>query len=209
MSDSWSLDALVLVRPARTFRDLAAAELPGVTRSSFWIAARRPLFLTFALGCVISLLATSVATVRLIGAALYWSYVPLIEILALALVLRGRGGPRGWAALIDTFFAGHGAWTLFILVAGAVFPVTSPMTWWFIIIGPAVVALFVVSAWSAYVDVCFFKYVCGSTPRRAVAQVALHRFIAWTLIFWIFAVPETTPLGVFQEIADAIREVLR
>jgi hypothetical protein len=208
-SPLWSLDARALVRPARTFQGLAATQNAPNIRSTFWTAARRPLFLTLVLGCVISLLGASVATIRLIGgAATYWSYVPLIEILALAIVLRRRSG-RGLASLIDMFFAGHAAWTLFILIAGVVIQVTSPMDWWFIIIGPAVVGLVMVTGWSAYVDVCFFRYVCGSSRRRAVTEVVLHRFIAWTLIFWIFAVPEPTPLGVFQEIAEALKEVLR
>jgi hypothetical protein len=67
----------------------------------------------------------------------------------------------------------------------------------------------IAAGWSAYVDLCFFRYVCGARFRRAVADVVLQRFIAWTLIFWIFAVPEPTPLGVFMEIAEAIVEVIK
>ena len=59
--DAWSLDARALVRPARTFQALAAAENAGNTRSTFWTAARRPLFLCLVLGCVISLIGASVA----------------------------------------------------------------------------------------------------------------------------------------------------
>jgi hypothetical protein len=51
--------------------------------------------------------------------------------------------------------------------------------------------------------------VCGAPPGRALASAAVHRLISWTLIFWIFAVPETTPIGVVQEIVEAGAEVLR
>lgn len=210
MTDDWSLDARALVRPARTFKALAASHRAGDSQSTFWTAARRPLFLTLVLACVVSLVGTSVASVRLIApTAIYWSFVPVIEILALAVVVWRRSRSGSFASLVDTFFVGHGVWTLFILVAGAAFAVASPMHWWFLITGPAIAGLLFVSAWSAYVDVCFFKYVCDSRLAGAIGSAALHRVIAWMLIFWIFAVPEPTPLGVIQEIVEAVKELLQ
>ena len=206
----WSLDARILIRPAQTFEALAAAQPPGEHRASWWLASRRPIFIAFVLGCVISLLGSSVASVRLVGpTAIYWSFVPLIQILALIVVTRRRRAGQQLASLIDTFFAGHAAWTLLLLATGAILSVTSPMNWWFLIIGPAVAGVILVAGWSAYVDLCFFRFACGSPPGTAIGQLALHRFITWTLIVWIFAVPEPTPLGVFQEIVEAIKEVMR
>ena len=205
----WSLDARVLVRPSRAFQTLAGGEqdAPG-DRTGFWLAARRPLFLTFVLACVVSLLATSVASLRLIApTAIYWSFVPLVEILALVIVVWRRRAGRGLAYLIDTFFAGHAAWTLLLLAVGATMAVASPAHWWFLITRPVIVAIVIVIGWSAYVDVCFFRYICGARLSRSIGLVALNRFIAWLLIFWIFAVPEATPLGVFQELAEAVLEV--
>jgi hypothetical protein len=162
------------------------------------------------LACVVSLVGTSVATVRLIPpTAIYWSFVPIVEILALAIVVWRRRGARGLPALIDIFFAGHGAWTLLILAAGAVMAVASPGVWWFLITRPGIAGVLIVAGWSAYVDVCFFTYVCGATRARAIGDAVLHRLMAWTLIFWIFAVPEPTPFGVIQEIVEAVAELLR
>jgi hypothetical protein len=206
---TWSLDARVLVRPARTFESLAAASARPRGRAAFWLAARRPLFLTFVLACVISLLATSVATLRLIPPTmLYWAFVPVVEILALAIVLRRRRGPRGLSSLIDAYFAGHAAWTLLLLTAGAVVSVVGPQHWWFLITRPAIAAVVIVAGWSAYVDICFFRHVCGAPFRRAVRDAVVLRVIVWTLVFWIFAVPEPTPFGVIQEIVEAIKEVI-
>jgi hypothetical protein len=167
-------------------------------------------FLCLVLGCVISLLSASVASVRLIGAtAIYWSFVPIVEILALAVIVWRRRGVRTFATLIDAFFAGHAAWTLLLLVTGAVLAVAPPQYWWFLISRGGVAGVAIVAGWSAYVDLCFFRYVCSAPLKRAVADVALQRLITWTLIFWIFAVPGLTPFSVIQKIVEAIAEVVR
>ena len=210
MTDSWSLDARALVRPARTFQALATTQRGRDVRSTFWTAARRPLFLCLVIGCVISLLGTSVATMRFIGAsAMYWSFVPLIEILGLAIVVWRRRGSRRFASLIDAFFAGHAAWTIFLLLLGAVMAVAPPQYWWFLLTRPAMAGLVAVTGWSAYVDLCFFRYVCGAPLASAIRSTLLNRVIVWILVFWIVAVPEPTPFGVIQEIVEAIVELLK
>jgi hypothetical protein len=210
VTGGWSIDVRVMVRPARTFRELADA--PAVTgrRSSIWVAAQRPLFLTLVLASVASLIGASVATVRLMApTAIYWSFVPAVEILALAIVTWRRRGSRGLPHVIDVFFSGHATWTLWLLIVGAAMALASPQHWWFLITRPALAGLVLVTAWSAYVDFWFFRHVCGAGAGRAIGDVALHRFIAWTLIFWVFAVPEPTPFGVFQEIVEAVLEVVQ
>lgn len=62
VTGDWSIDARVLVRPARAFRSLADTPAGTHRHSSIWIAARRPLFLTLVLASVASLVGTSVAT---------------------------------------------------------------------------------------------------------------------------------------------------
>lgn len=155
-----------------------------------------------------SLLGTGVAAVRLVApTAIYWSVVPVVEILALASVLGRRWRSRGLPLLIDAFFAGHAAWTLFLLALGAAVAMTPPQHWWFLLVGPGLAGMVIVAGWSAYIDVCFFRYVCGAKLARAVGDAVLYRLIGWTLIFWVFAVPEPTPFGVIQEIAEAVAEV--
>lgn len=209
MAGGWSIDARALVRPAATFSDLARAR-HAHTAGGFWIAARRPLFLTIVLASVISLIGASVPTFRLAApTAVYWAFVPLVEVLALAVVVRHRRGARSLGALVDVFFAGYAAWTLFLLMLGGVLAIAPPEHWWFLIMRPVLIALILVVGWSAYVDVCFFRHVCGASRRRAIGDAALYRLITWTLIFWVFAVPSATPVGVIHEIADALAEVFR
>ena len=210
VTDGWSIDARALVRPTRTFQALAAGQTSESIRSPLWTAVRRPLFLCLVISCVISLLSASVASIRLIGeTALYWLFVPLVEILALAIVIWRRRGSRTFASLIDAFFTGHAAWTLLLLFIGAVMTVAPPQHWWFLLTRLVAVGVFPIVVWSAYVDVCFFRYICGATRRRAVANVAVQRLFAWTLIVWIFAEPSPTPFGIVQEIVDAVAEAGR
>jgi len=189
---------------------MGAGRTPERKESTFWTAVRRPLFLSLVLGCVISLIGASVATIRLIGATpLYWSIVPVVEILGLAIVIWRRRGARTFASLIDIFFAGHAAWTLFLLLTGAVLAVAPPEHWWFLITRPVVTGLVLVAGWSAYVDVCFFRYVCGARLASAIGSAVVFRAVAWVLIFWIFAVPQPTPFGVIQKFVEAARELLQ
>ena len=101
----FSPDAWVLVRPAPAFRALAAQPAdPGP-----WTAWRRPLFMAFLLGCTISLTTTGSLTLRLVvSTALSWSFVPAIEIAALALVLHGAGHWGRLPRLVDVFCMGCG-----------------------------------------------------------------------------------------------------
>jgi hypothetical protein len=187
---------------------MAAATSTLPTGSGFWIAARRPVFLTIVLAGVASLLATSVASIRpMAPTAIYWSFVAVCEILALTIVVWRRRRERGLPTLVDAFFAGHAAWTLFLLAIGGTLAFMPPGNLWFLITRPAPVGLVLVVAWSAYIDVCFFRYMCGARLSRAIRDVVFHRMIAWTLIFWIFAVPEPTPFGVVQEIVEALVEL--
>jgi hypothetical protein len=205
----WSLDAHVLVRPAREFQSLASVHA-AQSRSSFWVAARRPLFLTFVLACGVSLIATSVASLRLIATSgFYWCFVPVVEILALALVIWRRPESRPFAHLVDLFFTGHAAWTMYLLIVAALLAMLPPIYWRAVILGPGLIGITLVVVWSAYVDVCFFRHVCGVTLGRAIVNAALHRFVTWTLVLWIFAVPTPTPFGVYHGLARDIAEVMR
>src|SRR5262245_34805955 len=123
----WSVDARVLIRPAPTFQAMAAWQ----AATGRFVAWRRPLFVAFVLGCVVSLIATGSLTLRLAApAVIYWAYVPATEVLALVAVLGRRRDRQPLGRLIDTFFAGHGAWTLFlILIAGILLQVSSAH-WW-------------------------------------------------------------------------------
>lgn len=201
----WSPDARVMVRPAQTYSCLASTADPARP----WTMWRRPLAVAGLLGCLISIVASGVLTVRLIvPVALVWSYVPLVQMLALAVVTWPRRRAVPFARAIDLFFRGYGPWALFGigLVASIAFP---PLTfgWGRVRVWLAVIAIVLV--WSAWLDFWFFRAVYRVRSAVAIRDVVWVRLISWTLIFWIFAVPTSTPLGVIHEIGLAIRELTK
>lgn len=200
----WSVDARVLARPAPTFRAMAAR--PAVT--GHFVAWRRPIFVAFVLGCVVSLIATGSLTLRLAGSAtIYWAYVPATEVLALMAVLGRRRNNAPLGRLVDTFFAGHGAWTLFLILLAGILLQLSPAHWWLFITRTALALMTLVICWSAYVDFCFFRFVTGATRPGAIRDVILHRLITWPVVFAIFALPLQSPLNIVSETVQALREI--
>jgi hypothetical protein len=199
-----SLDAWVLVRPAAAFQWLATQPLSGGLR----VAGRRPLLLTFVIGCVISLAATGTLTARLVGPPLlYWAFVPITEILALVAIV-GRRRRIPLAVLVDRFFAGHAAWMLLLLSIGGLLAFAPPAYWW-MLIRVSLIGLAMVVSWSAYIDFCFFRHVIGASPAAAARDVAVHRAITWLVVFSIFATQELTAWGLLREVSEAVAEILR
>lgn len=200
-----SLDAWVLVRPAAAFQWLAAQPLSGGLR----VAGRRPLLLTFVIGCAISLAATGTVTARLVGPPmLYWAFVPITEILALVAIV-GRRRRIPLAVMVDRFFAGHAAWMLLLVSIAGLLAFAPPAYWWMLLIRVSLIGLAIVVSWSAYIDFCFFRHVIGASPAAAARDVAVHRTITWLVVFSIFATQELTAWGLLRELSEAVAETIR
>ena len=157
-----------MLRPKQAFPELH----PMGGRWLYW---RRPLLLLLILSSGISLLTTGHFSLHVAGStAIYWSALPLAEIVGLAAA--GRRWPE--AGAVDRFFTGHGPWLLFIIAfaaygssqAGAL---GTPAVFRFWEVAAAGVVL-----WSAWVDYRFFA---------SVGKLALHRAVSWTLFGAIFA----------------------
>ena len=59
--------------------------------------------------------------------------MPLVETLALLAIVWRPRRRAPLPVLIDTFFAGHGAWTLFVIAIAATMATVSPDSWWFLL----------------------------------------------------------------------------
>lgn len=200
----WSPDALVLVRPARAFQEIAA----HANERGLWVMIRRPLLVALVFGCITSILTNGAATLRLVlSVPLYWSFVPLTEIVALLIVTATRRGAVPRSTSIDLYFTGHAAWTLFILVLGLTLSSVPADVLWQLLTTVVLVVLAIVLGWSAYTDYWFFRTVLDASPRRALRDIALVRLITWPIVFIIFALPLPPPGGLAAEIGDALREI--
>jgi hypothetical protein len=181
----WALsdEVAILARPRAAYSSLALRAPRGGTP---WTAVRRPLFTALLLGATVSFLATGTLTVRLVlGGALVWGFVPLFEAASLAVVCRGRPAVLSLSRTLDLFFAGRGAWSLALIALGAAAAFSTPLEVdaWSSLDRPNLVVAGVAAAataWSGYVDLCFFRVVLGYPPARAVRRLAAQRTLAWT-----------------------------
>jgi hypothetical protein len=195
-----------MMRPARAFRFLG--DQPG--EGGLRVACRRPVFVALVLGAMVSLIASSGLTIRIAGpAAVSWCFVPVAEALALAAVTWRRRKGVLLSVLLDRFFAGHAAWTLLLIVTAGTLAFVPPAMVWRLLTGVCLWTAALVVVWSAYVDLCFFRFVVGAGRAAAVRDVAVLRLLTWTVVFWIFAVPAGTPRAMAQEIAEVLAEVIR
>ncbi len=157
-----------MLRPKQAFAKLPVAD-------GRWLYWRRPLLMVLILCSGISLLTTGRFSLPLVGStAIYWSFLPLVEIAGLA------AAQRRWpeARMVDRFFMGHGPWLLFIIAFAAY--CSSPtgavgtpamFTFW----GTIAVAVLL---WSCWIDYRFFA---------SVGKLLLHRAVSWSLFAAIFA----------------------
>lgn len=201
-----SLDAWIMSSPSGAFHYLASQP----AGEGLWLLVRRPLFLAAVLGCAVSLAASGTVTPRLaIPAATYWTFVPLVEVLALAIVIWSRRRQTSLPAAIDIFFAGHAPWTLYVMGLAGVLAFVPPQRGWELMTTAGIAGLVLAAVWSAWIDFHFFRWIFGATRAAAARDVAVCRVLTWTTIFVIFAVPVMSPWGIAEEIKEAVKELLR
>lgn len=185
-----SRDRWVMLGPAATYRFLAHQP----ARGGPWLGWRRPLLIAFVLGCTMSFLASSALTLRLAGSAtVYWSFVPLSEIAALAAVSWRKKPTRSFSQTMDLFFAGHGPWLLWLIGLCAIWSFIPPVrafaftSVWLYGVGAIVIV------WSAYIDFCFFRFAMSRNPAGAGRDLLLQRLVSWTFIIAVFGGPAIPP----------------
>lgn len=188
-----STETRILIDPGATFRELAADP-----RADVWTLVRRPLLMLIVFACLVSLQASGRLSVRLIvDGAVSFAFVPLFELFSLAIVY--RRGPRQvpFARAVDLFFASNSPW-LFWIVAFSTLrclqtprQATAPALW---LVWTLELSLLAVAAWSARIDLHFFRHVLPRTEASPMRDLLLQRAIGWTCtlsyFFGIAAWPE-------------------
>jgi hypothetical protein len=202
----WSLDARLMVRPGSTFRSIATHAASASDDRRVWTACRRPMFLTLVLASIVSLLASGTLTLRLAASAsVYWASIPIVEALALAIVIGRRSNRLSMSRVLDLFFAGHGAWTLLLLAIATSLVFLPPDAGWTLLLRLWVWVMLAVIAWSAYVDACFFRSIFGSSRRTALRDLVVLRLLTWTAVVAIFAAPSMTSAGLIDTVSTILR----
>jgi hypothetical protein len=174
----WSPEILALLDPAAAFRELDAEPAAGV-----WTLLRRPLLLALLFGCTVSLWASGRLTQRLVvDGMVSFAFVPVFEILSLAVVY--RRGPRRvpFARAVDGFFVGNAPWLLWLLAFSVLRCLQTPrqataLSPWLTL--TLLLSLIPAASAAAYIDLRFFREV---QPRRAAGDLVLQRIISWTCI---------------------------
>jgi hypothetical protein len=158
-----------------------------------WTALRRPLLLSFFLACTISFLTARTLTLRLIVPAIvYWSFVPMVQIGALAAVCRRDRQAIRFGELIDIFFKGNAHWFLWLTGLCAIWSLFSPETRsvdWAVSVIWFLGGLVLSAAWSLHIDFRFFRSVLQRSPGTAMRHLVVHRVISWSLILTIVGAP--------------------
>lgn len=157
--------------------------------SAAWTGLRRPLLVALVLGCGMSLMDARVLTLRLaLPTAFWWTYVPMVEILALFAACPAARRAPSWPRIVDRYFMGHWPTLLWVMaLAGclAFIPPITVLSWQQRISVPFDSALLVI-AWSAYIDFQFFRRGLKQSAWHAARDLLVQRAIAWTVGLTIF-----------------------
>jgi hypothetical protein len=174
----------VLFDPAATFRELTQQPSAGLR-----VLLRRPLRLLFVCACVVSLWASGRLSARLIAdGAVSFAFLPAFELGALAVVYWRRPRRVPFAHAADLFFVANAPWllwlTAFATLRCLLSPIraaapTLPLSW------AIELSLVPMAAWSAYIDLHFFREVLP-TPDGSARDLMLERAIGWTCTIGYF-----------------------
>ena len=151
--------------------------------SGIWTLMRRPLFLLFAMGMMLSLESTGRVSVRVVTDGMVsFAFLPLCELLSIGVVyVRGDRRLR-FAHVVDAFFASNAPWLFWILgycllrLTQTPLQASGPSS---LVVSLTGATLLVPICWSAYLDLTFFRVVLPRRNGSALADLVTQRAIAW------------------------------
>jgi hypothetical protein len=193
---AYSSDELrVMLRPRRTYRRLAEeVNATKVNRSAFWCAFKRPIFAAFMIGAFASFTSSGrLSALLVIDGMLFWSFIPLLQVLIMAgllLVFARHQFPA--AKAIDLFFLGHGPWYLWLLIisGSCLFLPAKQIYLWPVQSGWIMPAtLLLVWAWSNVTTFGFLRGALNLPAGRAAAALLVYVLFLWGIIIsYLFAI---------------------
>ena len=153
------------------------------SRSNLWLLIRRPLFLLFVCGCVVSIWTSGRFSLRLVADGMVsFAFIPVFQILSFAATYRLALRANGLAPAADRFFAGDRPWLIWLLGFAALRVLLTPAQAgarpWPVWYGVQI-AIVLVILWAARVDYAFFQRTAPDS-RHAVTGLIVQRAISWT-----------------------------
>jgi hypothetical protein len=174
-----SAEARILRHPAAAFRQLAEEQGSGR-----WLLWRRPLLFALMFGCALSIQTSSKLTARLIlDGAISFAFVPVFEMASLAVAYRRGARAVSFARAVDLFCAANAPWLVWMLAFSALrlmltpIRASAPPIW---LLWSVELSLLPIAAWSAYIDLQFFRLILQCTEREARRGLIVQRAIGWT-----------------------------
>jgi hypothetical protein len=198
VSAPWSDDARVMVRPFRTYAELATArdeEADAATRSR--LALRIGLILLTLAGFVSLSAAGRLVAFHVASSMVAWSFVPLAQAAAFALTLRLVARDRRVLPALELYFTGHAPWLVFLLsLAGVclfapdVYAVMSAL----LAKGVLPALMLVTIVWSAVITFACLRAGVGLPRGRAAGATALfYGLFSSAILGWYLALNEIQP----------------
>lgn len=183
----WAPELRVLLHPISGYRGLACQASVGGKR----LLLGRPILHALLLGGVLSLLTTGRIVLPLaLSTTVCWSFVPGLQVTAVALVPRLLVPSRpSLARLVDLYFAGNLPWSLWLLaLAGAA--VLHPFPTPGLSIPPPgplfPASLLAAALLSQVLTFGFFRGALNLTIPRSLACLALHDALLWGSVVLFF-----------------------
>lgn len=184
----------VLRAPFARYRDAAAGGSPDspspVPRTALAVA-----FTAFLVGTCTAITATGRVSWRLaLSGAICWSFVPILQLLTAAAIVRPSGDAIPQRRAFELFFAGHAAWSVWLLAAAASLVAGVART------DVVLLTALVPAGWTSVVIYAFCREVLGLHARRAAARTVAHQamtcllivlYVAWAVQLW----PRALSLG--------------
>ncbi len=179
--ESW-----VAIQPRRAFRSLAAQPM----REGLWLAVRRPLFVAFALGCGVTMMAAEPFDPRLVASNMAgWAFVPILEALTFAAVVWNTRKSIAMSRAVDLYFTGHAPWLVWFTLMSFDWSLAPPHfapSFMFYRFRFLATGTLLVMAWSCWLDYCCFRVALARSRLRALRDLAVQRAASWALIVFVF-----------------------
>ena len=173
---SFPPDVRLAFSPLDTYRELTKERTAGTWRQ----ALERPAFVALLVGTLVTMSSAGRVTIGLVVVGvLCWAFVPALQILAGAIIIRSaRGRATSVARSIELLFIGHLPWSLWLLTVFGAFTFST----WPLSLAVLVLSTLIPTVWTTAIVFAFCRTALGDSPGGARIRTMAHQAIIWTFV---------------------------